>query len=171
MSTPSKRLRLVCLTIAIGASASGVARADSAAAPKDEAASPAGFWKTFGDEGNAPKSIVHITVENGKASGTIEKIFPAPNEDPSPVCDKCSGELKGKPVLGMRFLWALVLSGSKWTDGAILDPDNGKTYSCTVEVIDGGKRLKVRGYVGIPLLGRSQIWERTEAPSAPGAAK
>jgi uncharacterized protein (DUF2147 family) len=50
--------------------------------------------------------------------------------------------------------------GSEWSGGRILDPENGKIYRCTIEVVDGGKRLKVRGYIGISLIGRTQYWDR-----------
>ncbi len=121
-----------------------------------------GQWKTIDDETGSAKSIVEITEENGKIVGKVLKLFKKPEEDQNPKCDKCSGDKKDKPVIGMTILWDLKKKDdSKWADGQILDPKNGKTYSCKVELLEEGKKLKVRGYMlGISLLGRSQIWEK-----------
>jgi uncharacterized protein (DUF2147 family) len=124
--------------------------------------SPEGYWKTIDDETNKAKSIVYIWKKNGKLYGKIQKLFLEPNEDPNPVCDKCEGSLKGKPVIGMRILWDMVQDGTEWTDGRIMDPESGNTYSCTMEVQDNGKTLKVRGYMGVSLLGRTQVWQRAQ---------
>jgi uncharacterized protein (DUF2147 family) len=62
----------------------------------------------------------------------------------------------------MTILRGLRREGERYTGGEILDPDDGKVYRCSVTVIEGGKQLDVRGYIGIPLLGRSQIWQRME---------
>jgi hypothetical protein len=51
-------------------------------------------------------------------------------------------------------------SDTQWSGGEILDPKNGKTYSCKAELIEDGKKLKMRGFIGISLLGRTQVWER-----------
>jgi uncharacterized protein (DUF2147 family) len=63
----------------------------------------------------------------------------------------------------MEILWDLKPEGSAWSGGFIFDPDNGKTYKCVVEVQDGGKKLKVRGFIGFSLLGRTQYWYRDES--------
>jgi uncharacterized protein (DUF2147 family) len=124
--------------------------------------SPVGKWKTFDDETGELKSIINIWEEDGILFGTIEKIFPKPDEDPDPLCDKCPGELKDQPVIGMTIMKDLTRSGKQWKGGTILDPDNGKTYSCKIEVIEAGKKLKVRGFIGFSLLGRTQYWEKIE---------
>ena len=120
-----------------------------------------GQWKTIDDETGSAKSIVEITEENGQIVGKILKLFKKPEEDQNPKCDKCSGDKKDKPVIGMTILWDLKKKGdSNWADGQILDPKNGKTYSCKAELLEEGKKLKVRGFIGISLLGRSQVWEK-----------
>ncbi|MFC1887325.1 DUF2147 domain-containing protein [Candidatus Cloacimonadota bacterium] len=124
--------------------------------------SPVGKWKTIDDETGEPKSIIEIWEENGMLYGRIEFLFLEPDEDPNPLCDKCTGELKDQPVLGMVILKDLKQSGQQWKGGTILDPDNGKTYKCKIEVIEEGKRLKVRGFIGVSLLGRTQYWEKVE---------
>ncbi len=66
------------------------------------------------------------------------------------------------PVLGLIILSGLKKDGAEYTAGKILDPDNGKVYSAKIQMTDAGKKLNVRGYVGVSMLGRSQIWDRQE---------
>ncbi len=124
--------------------------------------SPVGKWKTYDDETGELKSIINIWEEDGVLFGKIEQIFPKPDEDPDPLCDKCTGELKDQPIIGMTILKNLTRSGTQWKGGTILDPNNGKTYKCNIEVIEAGKKLKVRGFIGVSLLGRTQYWEKVE---------
>ena len=128
----------------------------------DEGASPVGRWKTIDDETGKPKSIVRIWEENGKLFGKVEELIRGPDEDPNPVCDKCEGDRKDKPIIGMTIMWDLERDGDSWSGGRILDPKKGKTYRCTIALEDGGKKLKVRGYIGISLLGRTQYWYRVD---------
>jgi len=125
--------------------------------------SPIGLWKTIDDSTGELKSIVKIWLEHGKLIGKIKKIFPKPDEDQNPKCDKCKGKRKDKPVLGMIFLWGFTPSDSKWKGGKILDPENGKVYKCILRVIDGGEKLKVFGYIRIIFkIGRTQTWLRAQ---------
>jgi len=125
-------------------------------------ASPVGRWTTIDDETKKPKSVISIYEENGKLFGKIEKLFLEPNEEQNPVCDKCEGAWKNKPILGMVILRDLQKDDDEWSGGKILDPGNGKTYKCKIALEDGGKKLKVRGYIGMSLLGRTQHWVRAE---------
>ena len=122
--------------------------------------SPVGRWKTVDDITGKAKSVVVIWEEAGKLYGRIQKLVNPDPVDPNPKCESCSGEQKGKPVIGMRILWDLQKDGDMWSGGTILDPSNGKTYKCLVSVEDGGTKLKVRGFIGISLLGRTQYWLR-----------
>ncbi|MCC2678541.1 MAG: hypothetical protein K0R29_1117 [Pseudobdellovibrio sp.] len=129
-----------------------------------------GQWKTIDDETGKPKSIIEIFEKDGVYNGRIVRLFREPTEDQNPKCDKCSGDKKDQPVLGMQNLVGLKKdSDTQWSGGEILDPKNGKTYSCKAEVIDGGKKLKLRGFIGFSLIGRTQTWERVEAEAATGA--
>lgn len=134
-----------------------------AAGAAEPDATPVGAWRTIDDETGQAKSIVRIFQEGSKLKGQIEELFRGPNEDPEPLCDKCDGDLRGKPIRGMTILWDLEKDGAEWSGGRVLDPNNGKVYRCTIEVDGGGKRLKVRGYVGFSLLGRTQYWLREPA--------
>jgi uncharacterized protein (DUF2147 family) len=125
-----------------------------------QAPSAVGRWTTIDDETKQPKSVITIWEENGKLFGKIEKLFRAPTEEQNPVCDKCDGALKNQPIIGMTILRDLKKDGEEWTGGTVLDPANGKTYKCKIAVEDGGKKLKVRGYIGFSLIGRTQYWVR-----------
>ena len=122
--------------------------------------SAVGLWKTINDKTNKPESIVRIVEMNGELTGKVEKIFVEPGEDANPRCEKCPGSFKDQPILGMTFLWGFKRSGNKYAGGKILDPDEGQVYSCQMELSADGAKLNVRGYVGIPLFGRTQTWFR-----------
>ena len=124
--------------------------------------SPVGLWKTIDDSTGKPRSLVRITENNGVVSGKIEKLIREPSEDQNPVCDKCDGELKGKPVLGMTILNGLQKDGDSYSGGTVLDPHNGKTYKAKITLKDDGKKLEMRGYIGAPLFGRTQTWIREQ---------
>ena len=124
--------------------------------------SPVGLWKNIDDVSGKPRSLIRITESNGTLQGKIEKVFLAPNEDQNPTCEKCEGRLKGAPVIGLVILTGLKKDGDGYAGGQILDPDSGNVYRSKVQLIDSGKKLRVRGYIGVPMLGRSQIWERQE---------
>jgi uncharacterized protein (DUF2147 family) len=119
-----------------------------------------GKWKTIDDESHKPKSIVEITKVGDSYEGKIIQLFKAAGEDQNPKCDKCQGELQGTPIIGLNILQGLKQRKSDWGDGKILDPNNGKLYDVKMELIEGGTRLKVRGFIGFSLLGRTQVWER-----------
>lgn len=125
-------------------------------------ASPVGLWKNIDDHTGKPKALIRITESNGEIRGKIEKLFREPGEEAQPKCDKCEDARKDQPVLGMTILSGMKQDGSEYNGGQILDPDNGKVYRSKLTLVEGGKKLKVRGYIGIPMLGRSQIWVREE---------
>ncbi len=132
-----------------------------------------GTWKTIDDETGKVKSLVEISEAKGVFTGKIVKLFRPPEEDQNPKCDKCSGDKKNQPLIGLEILWGLKKdSENKWNDGEIMDPKKGKTYSCKMELVEEGKKLKVRGFIGFSLLGRTQVWEKQEelATTAPAAA-
>ncbi len=125
-------------------------------------ASPVGLWKNIDDESGKPKALIRITESNGELRGKIEKLFKNPGEDQNPKCIKCEGVLKDQPVIGMTILTGMKRDGDEYNGGQILDPNNGKVYSSKLTVIEGGKKLDVRGYIGFPMLGRTQTWLREE---------
>lgn len=132
----------------------------TAAAAND--GSPAGLWRTIDDKTGKEKSLIRIVEINGEFRGSVEKLFREPGEDPNPNCDKCQGDKKNKPVIGMLILTGLKKDGELWSGGEILDPQNGKTYKCKAWLEDKGRKLHVRGFIGMALLGRTQVWLREE---------
>jgi uncharacterized protein (DUF2147 family) len=124
--------------------------------------SPTGLWKNIDDATGKPRALIRITESGGALQGKIEKVFPGPGESQNPTCGKCEGASKDAPVVGLVILSGLKKDGDEYAGGLILDPDNGKVYRSKVHLIEGGQKLKVRGYIGVPMLGRSQTWVRLE---------
>ena len=124
--------------------------------------SPAGLWKTIDDKTNAEKSLVRITDNGGVLTGKIEKIL---TDKADAKCTECTDERKGQPVQGMTILRGIKPDANEkgtWVGGDILDPNDGKIYKVLLKLADGGKKLDVRGYIGMPMLGRTQTWLRVE---------
>ena len=123
------------------------------------AGSIVGDWKTIDDETGKTKSIVRITkTADDEFEGQVIEILHS-DRGPNPKCDKCPGEFKGKPVKGLVILWGLKEDKeNQYKGGEILDPTKGKIYKAKVELLENGK-LKVRGFIGFALIGRSQFWE------------
>ena len=142
--------------------ASFIIAAVCAAAVAQAQQTPVGLWRTISDVTGKQKSLVRITEVGGVYQGKIEKLFREPGEEPNPLCEKCAGELKGKPVLGMLILTGLQQDGAEYGGGKILDPNDGKVYNSKLTLIDGGKKMNMRGYIGMPMLGRTQVWIREE---------
>jgi uncharacterized protein (DUF2147 family) len=121
---------------------------------------PVGVWRSIDDKTKQERSIIRITEENGELKGVVEKIFDQPDDDPAHLCKECKGDRRDKPIVGMTILWGLKKDGDAWTGGEILDPKNGKIYSCKITPSADGKSLDVRGFIGISLIGRTQTWHR-----------
>ena len=119
--------------------------------------SPVGRWKTIDDVTGKVKSIVEITEVNGTLQGKVVEILQS-DRGPNPVCDKCEGANKNKPVKGMTILWGLKKDGNQWSGGTVLDPAKGKTYKSKVKLIDGGKKLGMSGCIAF--ICREQVWVR-----------
>ena len=125
------------------------------------APSPAGTWKTIDDETHRPRALVRIEERDGVLSGRIVRLFREPGEDPDPLCEDCPGERHNQPVLGMTILWNFHRHGDAWEGGEVLDPEEGRIYRANLHLRDDA-HLDVHGFIGVPLLGRSQVWERAD---------
>ncbi|MEO0339374.1 MAG: DUF2147 domain-containing protein [Bacteroidota bacterium] len=124
-----------------------------------------GTWKTIDDNTGKVRSRVEIYKNaQGKVEGKILELFRSPDEEPDPICDECkkSDPRYGKKVRGMVIITKMKIAQDEKTatSGKILDPENGNVYGCNLSVLEGGKKLKVRGYLGFAALGRTQYWER-----------
>ena len=118
-----------------------------------------GKWKTIDDETGKPKSIVEIYEHSGKIYGKVVDILDA--EKKKNLCTNCPGEDKNKPVMGLVIIKGLSKEGNEYNGGKILDPVSGKTYKCFL-ALEGSDKLKVRGYIGLSLFGRTQMWHRVK---------
>src|SRR5207253_2770101 len=98
---------------------------------------PVGRWRTVDDATNRVNSVVVIWEENGKLNGKIEKLIEPDPQYPDPRCVRCEGDMRDRPVIGLRILWDLRKCGDQWSGGKVLDPNNGKTYRCFIAVEDG----------------------------------
>lgn len=138
-----------------------LAAAADAVKPGDEIL---GVWHTTDD-----KSTVEIFKKKEAYCAKIltlkEPNWPASDEKgmggkPKNDRNNPKPELRSRPILGMEFMNDFVYNGKKkWTDGKIYDPEVGKTYSCKMTLVNA-KKLEVRGYVGISLMGRTVEWTR-----------
>jgi len=124
-----------------------------------QAQSVIGKWKTIDDETGAAKSIVEIYQNNGKVYGKVVQVLEKGKEDK--VCEECKGDKKNKPIKGMVIIDGLSKNDDEWDGGKILDPKSGKEYKCVIS-LENENKLKVRGYVGFSLLGRTQYWTRVK---------
>ena len=121
---------------------------------------PVGTWTQVDDATGKPKSIIEITQQpDGTLQGTVRQVLFS-DQGTHPICDKCEGERHNQPVDGMVVMWGVKQDGEVWDGGRILDPNNGKTYKVKLSLADDGQKLDVRGYIGMPMLGRTQTWLR-----------
>src|SRR5947209_19065189 len=132
-----------------------------------------GLWEQVDEKSGQAESWFRITERNGVYEGAIVKIFFKPGEDQNWVCDKCEGAERGAPVLGLTLVKGMRRNGGTYEDGTIMDPRDGSVYRAMMRLSPDGRKLEVRGYLGISLFGRSQIWNRlpdnalgTQTPAA-----
>ncbi|NNC70941.1 MAG: DUF2147 domain-containing protein [Flavobacteriaceae bacterium] len=116
-----------------------------------------GKWKTIDPDTGKDESIIEVYKKDGKAYAKIIAIINEADRDKT--CINCTGKNKNKPILGLDILDGLEEKGDEWSGGRILDPKNGKYYKCYLKLITNNK-LKLRGYIGISLLGRTEYWYR-----------
>ncbi len=122
---------------------------------------PVGVWKQIDDKTGTARAQVKITESGGVLTGRIEKLL-AKDARHDAVCDKCSDDRKNQPVIGLEILRDLKPTSDPetWDGGTVLSVLEGKIFKCRLRVIEGGAKLEMRGYVGIALVGRTQVWER-----------
>ncbi len=123
-----------------------------------------GSWKNIDDKTGSSKAILEIRQEtNGTYTAKIVKVTPRPGYTAKETCVNCPAPYTDKPILGMDVLKGLKpTAGSNFTQGKIIDPLSGHIYSMKAKLSPNGKRLTLRGYVGVSALGRSQTWIRND---------
>ena len=117
-----------------------------------------GRWKTIDDETGKAVSIVEIYESRGKIFGRVAELLNP--SDRTKTCSKCDGSDKDKPIMGLVVIKGLLRDDNAYK-GKILDPKHGRIYECVVK-LESKDKLKVRGYVGISLFGRTQYWHRVK---------
>jgi uncharacterized protein (DUF2147 family) len=119
-----------------------------------------GIWKTIDEKTNQPSSLIRLDEKNGELIGTVTELILTPGETLVTHCNLCKDDRKGKPITGMVIMKGLKRSSpGVWSGGEILDPEEGEIYKVKITLVND-KTLDVRGYIGIPLLGRTQTWVR-----------
>jgi len=110
-------------------------------------------------------SKVQIFAEGGKYYGKIVWLRETTDKETGkPRTDNLNPDpkMKSMPLLSLMVLKSFVFDGKEeWKDGTVYDPKNGKTYSCFIQ-FEGPDKLKIRGYIGISLLGRTTVWTKAE---------
>src|SRR6218665_501516 len=125
---------------------------------------PVANWKTVDDRSQKPRSVVKISETAETLTGVIlERLDDGAK--PSDVCDKCSDDRKNRVLKVLQIIRGVGLRSNGdgcWEGGRILDPESGKEYRVQPPPIEGGGKRKLRGFVGTPSLGRTQVWIRAE---------
>jgi uncharacterized protein (DUF2147 family) len=132
--------------------------------------SPVGYWITLDHKNhNAQSSVIQITqAPDGEVSGAIVHIFEEQGHTAKDKCVLCKGPLHNAPILGLKIVWGFHQDPStpgQYSDGFVLDPTNGKTYHCHMWLSQNNNQLTVHGYIGISLIGRSDVWFRARLVS------
>lgn len=118
-----------------------------------------GNWLSKNKDGTID-SVIKVYKKDGKVVAKIIEIKDTSRQNA--VCELCEGKNKNKPILGLNILTGLEKQDDEWSGGTILDPRNGKVYQCYIELVKPNK-LKLRGYIGISLFGKTAYWERAES--------
>ena len=127
-------------------------------ASAEEADAVLGQWYTDAEKKDV---VVEIFKDNNLYSGKIVWLKNTNEDDGTPKVDDENPDeaRRNDPILGMNLVKGFTYKGkNKWAGGTIYDPDNGKTYKCKMSL--KGDDLKVRGFIGVALLGRTVHWLR-----------
>lgn len=118
-----------------------------------------GQWYSIDPDTGLNESVIEVYKKGGKVYGKIIEILK--EEDKDKTCIECTGKDKDQPIEGLIIIKGLSQDGEEWTDGKILDPKNGKLYKCYIS-LENENKLKLRGYIGFSLIGRTEYWHRVE---------
>ena len=123
-------------------------------------ATAVGLWQSFDNNTGAPRAEIRITESKGVLTGRIERNLLPQTATTAQTCEKCTDDRKGAALIGMELVRNAKASSEAgvWEGGEIMDPDEGKTYRLRLQLLEDGKKMQVRGYVG-PFF-KNRVWVR-----------
>lgn len=119
-----------------------------------------GNWQTIDEKTGKPSSLIYIWQKGGLYYGKVAKIYSENGQKNTDRCINCKGDRQNKPVLGLTIIEGMQLQANKWVNGSVLDPRNGKLYHAEMWLANNNRELHLRGYIGIPLFGKTAVWYR-----------
>jgi len=123
-----------------------------------------GLWQEYDDDTGKVDALIRITKRSDNSyEGVVEKIVEQAGVASENTCSHCTGELHNHPMLGLRILWDMKRKDKlHYEGGQILDPDDGKTYKCRIQLTEDEKTMQVTGFINFSWIGQSEIWRRNE---------
>lgn len=126
----------------------------------------AGLWEQSDDKGVVGAWFL-FEEKDGLYFGRLVKMFKKPGEKLVEICTKCTGDQKNAKMLGLTIVKGMKRDALSYREGSILDPRDGSVYHAQMDLSEDGKQLSVRGYLGLPIFGQTQVWNRLPDDAIP----